>query len=78
MRRPTAITFANVIITERGHIPVYFPSYSPELNSIEQFWKVLKDSFKTSQLKDVETLTSGIIEGSKDVLVEHLQNFIQH
>ena len=52
----------NPIITGRGYIPVYLPPYSPELNSIDQFWKVLKDRVITSQLKDVETLTSGIIE----------------
>jgi transposase len=50
------------IIIERGYIPVYLPPYSPELNPIEQFWKVLKDRVKRGKLKEVE----------------YLQNFIQH
>lgn len=37
------------IITERG-----YPPYSPELNPIEQFRKVLKDSVRRSKLTDVE------------------------
>lgn len=66
------------LITQRGYIPVYLPPYSPELNPIEMFWKVLKDRVKRGKLTDTETLSSRIIEGSEDVPVEHLQNFIQH
>ena len=66
----------NFIIIERGYIPVYLPPYSPELNLIEQFWKVLNDRVRRNKLKDVETLTSRVIEGSEDVPVEHLQNLI--
>lgn len=66
------------IIKERGHIPLYSPSYLPELNPIEMFWKVLKDRVKRGKLSDVETLTSRVIEGSKDVPIENLQNFIQY
>ncbi|ORE22707.1 hypothetical protein BCV71DRAFT_171299, partial [Rhizopus microsporus] len=36
------------------YIPVYLPPCSPELNPIEQFWKVLKDRVKRGKLKDVE------------------------
>ncbi|KAI8882916.1 hypothetical protein K501DRAFT_185562 [Backusella circina FSU 941] len=66
------------IIIKRGYIPVYLPPYSPELIPIEQFWKVLKDRVRRNKSNDVEDLTSRIIEGSEDVPVEHLQNFIQH
>ncbi|EIE81118.1 hypothetical protein RO3G_05823 [Rhizopus delemar RA 99-880] len=66
------------IASQRGYIPVYLPPYSPELNPIEMFWKVLKDRVKRGKLTDAETLSSRIIEGSEDVSVEHLQNFIQH
>lgn len=59
-------------------MPVYIPPYSPELNPIEQFWKVLKDRVKRGKLKDVEILSSRAIEGSKGDPVERLQNFIQH
>ncbi|KAG1147375.1 hypothetical protein G6F37_005505 [Rhizopus arrhizus] len=40
------------IILERGYIPVYLPPYSPELNPIEMFWKVLKDRVRREKLKD--------------------------
>lgn len=53
------------------------PPYSPELNLIELFWKVLKDRVKRAILKDLETVSPRIIEGSEDVLVEHFRNFIQ-
>lgn len=66
------------IIIERGYIPVYLPPYSPEPNPIEHFWKVLKDRVRRGKLTDVETITSRFIEGSEDVPVGHLQNFIQH
>ncbi|KAG1626021.1 hypothetical protein G6F44_012543 [Rhizopus delemar] len=66
------------IISQRGYIPVHLPPYSPELNPIEMFWKVLKDRVKRGKLTDAETLSSGIIEGSEDIPVEHLQSFIQH
>lgn len=66
------------IILERGYIPVYLPPYSSELNPIEMFWKVLKDRVRREKLKDTETFSSRIIEGSEDVPVEHIENFIQH
>jgi transposase len=34
------------VIIERRYISIYLPPYSPELNPIEQFWKVLKDRSK--------------------------------
>ncbi|KAG1509243.1 hypothetical protein G6F47_001604 [Rhizopus delemar] len=57
---------------------LYLPPYSPELNPIEMFWKVLEDRVKRGKLTDAETLPSRIIEGSEDVPVEHLLSFIQH
>ena len=66
------------IIIERGYTPVYLPPYSPELNPIEMFWKVLKDRVRRTRLTDLETLITRIIEGSSDVPIEHLQSFIQH
>jgi transposase len=46
------------IILERDYIPAYLPPYSPELNPIELFWKVLKDRVKGGKLTDIETLSS--------------------
>lgn len=67
-----------LIVSQRGYIPVHLPPYSPELNPIEMFWKVLKDRVKRGKLADAGTLSSRIIEGSKDVSVKYLQSFIQH
>lgn len=72
---PTAI---DPIILGRGYIPVYLPPYSPELNPIEMFWKVLKDHVRRTLLTATESLTLRIIEGSENVPLEHIQNFIQH
>ncbi|ORE17491.1 hypothetical protein BCV71DRAFT_181375, partial [Rhizopus microsporus] len=63
---------------ERGYIPLHVPPYSLELDLIEMFWKVTKDRIRRSELIDAETLSSRVIEGSEDVPVEHIQNFIQH
>jgi hypothetical protein len=48
------------IILERDYIPAYLPPYSPELNPIELFWKVLKDRVKGGKLTDIETLSSRV------------------
>lgn len=37
----------------------------------------ITDRVRREKLKDTETLSSRIIEGSEDVPIEHLQNFIQ-
>ncbi|KAI8880092.1 hypothetical protein K501DRAFT_192109 [Backusella circina FSU 941] len=66
------------VILNRGYRPVYLPPYSPELNPIEQFWAILKGNVKRDKLKNVETLTSRIIEASEAVPVEHIKNIIQH
>lgn len=65
-------------IKSRSYKVTYLPPYSPELNPIEIFQKVLKDRVKRGKLSNVETLTSKVIEGSEDVPIEHLQNFIQY
>ncbi|CAO3634696.1 unnamed protein product [Mucor hiemalis] len=57
---------------KRGYTPVYLPRYSPELNPIEQFWKVLKDRVRRNKSNDVEDHTSQIIQGSKDAPIEQL------
>lgn len=57
---------------------MYFPTCLSELNSIEIFWKVLKDKIRQSKLSNLEILTTRVIEYSEDVPVKNLQNFIQH
>jgi transposase len=66
------------ITLERGYIPLYVPFYSPEPNSIEMFWKVSKDQVGRGESTGTETLFPRVIESSEDVLVKHIQNFVQH
>lgn len=66
------------IILGRGYIPVYLPPYSPKLNLIEMFWKVLADHVRRTFLTATESLTLRIIEGSETVPLERIQSFIQH
>ncbi|ORE07912.1 hypothetical protein BCV72DRAFT_184540, partial [Rhizopus microsporus var. microsporus] len=49
------------IILERGYISLYVPLYSPELNTIEAFWKVLKDRVRGDELTNTEILFSRVI-----------------
>ncbi|KAG1444528.1 hypothetical protein G6F46_012435 [Rhizopus delemar] len=49
-------------LTERDYNCVYLPPYSPELNTIEQFWSKLKYTIKREELLDVDTLFSRISE----------------
>lgn len=68
----------NPLIEKRGYIPVYLPSYSPELNPIEDFWSIVKSKVKRHALKDTETLTGRIVESCEAVPLQHLQNCIKH
>lgn len=68
----------DLIILERSYIPLYVPHYSPEPNPIEAIWKVLKGRVKRYELISAKTLPSRVIEGSEDVSVEHIQDFIQY
>ncbi|OAD79497.1 hypothetical protein PHYBLDRAFT_58545 [Phycomyces blakesleeanus NRRL 1555(-)] len=47
-------------IEGRGYGCVYLLPYLPELNSIEQFWSVVKSKLKREALLEEETLTSRI------------------
>lgn len=60
------------VIIKRWYMPVYLPPYSPELNPIKQFWKILKDRVRRNNLTDVETFTSRVNDGSEDVPIKQL------
>lgn len=66
------------MITERGYKCVYLPPYSPELNPIEQFWSIIKNSVRRSQLQEKEDLATRITEACNSVPREHLKAFVQH
>jgi transposase len=38
------------MVISRFNNCIYLPSYSPELNPIEQFWDIVKGKFKRSSL----------------------------
>lgn len=65
-------------ILERGCISLYVLFYSPEPISIEKFWKVSKDRVGRGELTGTETLFPRVTEISEDILVEHIQNFVQY
>jgi transposase len=43
-------------IISRGYRYAYLPSYSPELNQIEQFWSAVKSKVKRNKLLEIEML----------------------
>lgn len=65
-------------IEGRGYHCLYLPSYSPELNPIEQFWSVAKSKLKREKLLEEETLTSRIRDACNDVLFSDLQGFCRY
>ncbi|GAA5813962.1 hypothetical protein MFLAVUS_007452 [Mucor flavus] len=44
------------LITLKGYRSIHLPSYSPELNPIEQFWSVVKNKVKRGMFSDDEDL----------------------
>ncbi|KAG1142748.1 hypothetical protein G6F37_010750 [Rhizopus arrhizus] len=50
------------VIKERRHKPVYLPPYFPELNSIENFWSVVKNKVKHSSFATADDLATRISE----------------
>jgi transposase len=57
---------------------MYLPSYSPELNPIEQFWAIVKGKMKRHRLTTEENLSSKIAEACNVVLVSDLFGFASH
>ncbi|KAG1472540.1 hypothetical protein G6F56_001477 [Rhizopus delemar] len=65
-------------IEGRGYGCVYLPSYSPELNPIEQFWSVCKSKLKRETLLEEETLTSRLRVACNNVLISDLRGFCRY
>ena len=65
-------------IISRGYRYAYLPSYSPELNPIEQFWSVVKSKVKRNRLLEKETLMTRINEASNSLSVSDFKGFVRH
>ncbi|KAG1154276.1 hypothetical protein G6F37_009600 [Rhizopus arrhizus] len=66
------------LITLRGYRSIYLPSYSPELNPIEQFWSAVKNKVKRGMFSDDEDLKTRIADACNNVPIQHVKAFIQH
>lgn len=65
-------------VESRGYGCVYLPSYSPELNPIEQFWSVVKSKLKRVKLLEEEHLTGRIQDANNQVLYSDLEGFCRY
>lgn len=65
------------LIETRGYRAIYLPPYSPELNTIEDFWSVVKNSVKRSVFQETEGLKTRISEANESVSIKTLHNIAQ-
>ncbi|RCH85203.1 hypothetical protein CU097_008583 [Rhizopus azygosporus] len=65
-------------IESKGYRVMYLPPYSPELNSIEQFWAIVKGKMKCDRLMNEENLCSRITDACNDILISDLNGFCNH
>ncbi|CEG65348.1 hypothetical protein RMATCC62417_02151 [Rhizopus microsporus] len=65
-------------IEYRGYKCVYLPTYSPDLNPIEQFWAVAKSKVKRHRFLQEDILSKRITEACKSVKKSHFRGFISH
>ncbi|CEP16413.1 hypothetical protein [Parasitella parasitica] len=66
------------MIEERGYRCLYLPSYSPELNPIEQFWSVVKSGVKREFVLKKDTLPQVITTACNEVLVSSFEGFARY
>lgn len=65
-------------IASRGYRCAYLPSYSPELNPVEQFWSVVKSEVKRNKFLEKETLMTRISEVSNGLKLSDFKGFVWH
>ena len=65
-------------IKHRGHKCVYLPTYSLELNPIEQFLAVTKSKVKRHRFLQEDTLSKRITEACKNVDKSQFKGFVSH
>lgn len=66
------------LITNRGYRCVYLPPYSPELNPMEQFWSLVKNTVKRSKFNDKEDLFTRIRDACNEVPREIITKSVEH
>ncbi|CEJ02197.1 hypothetical protein RMCBS344292_16210 [Rhizopus microsporus] len=65
-------------VESRGYHYIYLPSYSPELNPIEQFWSVVKSKVKRHRFLEKGTLMTRISEASNSLRLSDFQGIAKH
>jgi transposase len=65
-------------IEYRGYKCAYLPTYSPELNPIEQFWAVAKSKVKRHRFLQEDTLSKRITEACNSVEKSYFKGFVSH
>ncbi|CEG66484.1 hypothetical protein RMATCC62417_03057 [Rhizopus microsporus] len=65
-------------INSRGYRFAYLPPYSPELNSIEQFWSVVKSKVKRNKFLEKESLMTRISEACDSLYLSDFKGFVSH
>ncbi|EIE82500.1 hypothetical protein RO3G_07205 [Rhizopus delemar RA 99-880] len=63
-------------IESRGYRCAYLPSYSPELNPIEQFWSVVQIKVKRNKFLEIETLMTRISKASNSLKLSEFKGFV--
>lgn len=67
-----------VAIKSLGYKCIYLPSYSPELNPIEQFWSVVKSGVKREFILKKDTLPAKIGDACNSVLPSSFEGFARY
>ncbi|KAG0817207.1 hypothetical protein G6F18_008281 [Rhizopus arrhizus] len=65
-------------VESRGYRCAYLPSYSPELNPIEQFWSVVKSKVKRNKFLEKETLMTRISEAANSLKLSNFKGIVRH
>jgi transposase len=57
---------------------VFLPTYSPELNPIEEAWSQFKQALKRAKARTAETLLDAMKQASATITLEDAQGYFQH
>ncbi|KAG1136976.1 hypothetical protein G6F37_011565 [Rhizopus arrhizus] len=66
------------LIVSCGYGCIYLPSYSLELNPIEQPWSVAKSKLKRAKLLETKTLNTRITEACNQIYFSDLEGFYRY